>query len=330
MTGVALAGELTLDPATLGRLLPLHLRIDARGEILSHGPLLARIAGAALVGARLWQAFDIRQPARPRDVAELLSRAGGRVRLSPATGHGADLRGLALALPDGGALLATGLGIGIVDAVRRHALTQDDLGPGSLAPELLYLVEANAAVRAELHRLTARLHGAQKAAKAEALTDTLTGLENRRAFGIALDRALERGAGFALLHMDLDHFKPVNDRFGHAAGDQVLASVARVLRGVTRAGDHVARIGGDEFVLLLAGPLRPDRLEGVFSRILRGVARPIRHDGNLCRVTASLGAVWVPAGARPVEGDLMRMADEALYAAKRDGRGRAVLVHHPP
>ncbi|MEY4983241.1 MAG: hypothetical protein RIR62_1507, partial [Pseudomonadota bacterium] len=210
-----------------------------------------------------------------------------------------------------------------------HALTQDDLGPASLAPELLYLVEANAAVRAELARLTARLHGARQTAEARALTDGLTGLGNRRALEMALDRALAEGGGFVLVHLDLDHFKPVNDRLGHAAGDHVLAAVARVLRGVTRAGDHVARLGGDEFVLVLRGLPDARRLEGMLARLIRGVARPIRYQGTPCRISASLGALRVPAGTAATPEALMQAADAALYAAKRAGRGRAVLADLP-
>ncbi|MEY4982648.1 MAG: hypothetical protein RIR62_914, partial [Pseudomonadota bacterium] len=97
------AGSVALDPALLGRLLPLYLRIDAAGTILSHGPLVARLAGGDLAGGDLagrplWQVYGIRQPARARRAADLVAQAGGRVRLTPPDG-GADLRGMAFALP---------------------------------------------------------------------------------------------------------------------------------------------------------------------------------------------------------------------------------------
>lgn len=316
---------LFLPAALLDRLLPLYLDVAPSGIVRAHGPLVARLAGRSLAGENLFDAFDIHRPAMACFPADLAMLAGGRVRMSLRTGDPAVLRGLALQLPDGGVLVAPGLGIGLVDAVRRHGLSEDDLGPGSLALDLLYLVEANGAVTAELRRLTGRLQSARAVAEERALTDGLTGLGNRRALDRALDRQLAAGQPFALVHMDLDHFKPVNDRLGHAAGDHVLSRVADVLRAVTREGDQIARAGGDEFVLLLPGIATEARLQSVARRILRGIERPIRYEGTVCRISASLGAVIAEGPWPPDPTLLMRAADEALYAAKGAGRGQLVI-----
>lgn len=320
---------LVLPAALMDRLLPLYLDVAPSGTIRAHGPLVARLAGRSLAGENLFDAFTLHRPASACLPADLATLAGGRVRLSLRAGDPAVLRGLAMQLPDGGVLVAPGLGIGVIDVVRRHGLAEDDLGPGSLALDLLYLVEANAAVTAELRRLTGRLQSARAVAEERALTDGLTGLGNRRALDHALDRQIAAGKPFALVHMDLDHFKPVNDRLGHAAGDHVLSRVADVLRAVTREGDQIARAGGDEFILLMPGIATGARLQSVAKRILRGVARPIRYEGTLCRISASLGAV-IAQGPWPADpAPLMRAADEALYAAKGAGRGRLVIAPTP-
>ena len=157
--------------------------------------------------------------------------------------------------------------------------------------------------------------------------DALTGLVNRRAFDArvdaALGRARERGESHALLHVDLDRFKAVNDACGHAAGDRLLADVAEVLRGSVRAGDAVARLGGDEFALLLEGGT-----EAEAAAVGRDVGERIAdlgvvHGDRVFRIGASVGAVpvddrWASAAA------LAEAADRCCYEAKRTGRGRTV------
>ena len=170
-----------------------------------------------------------------------------------ATARAPGFRGLAVPLDGGGVLINLSFGMTVVEAVRDHRLTDADFAPTDLAMELLYLVEAKTAVMQELRDMNRRLEGAKTAAEEQALTDTLTGLRNRRAMDMALSRLMLRGTPFGLMHLDLDFFKAVNDTLGHAAGDHVLRQVARVLRVQMRGGDTVARMGGDEFVVAPAG-----------------------------------------------------------------------------
>lgn len=300
-------------------LMPMLLWLDAAGRIRAAGPTLARVIGDA---ATLHGAFAVQVPVGAASVADLLAAPRLRLRAT----DGTVLRGLAVPDGAGGALVNLSFGIGVVEAVRRYRLTEADFAPTELTVELLYLVEAKAAVTDELRQLAARIEGARVRAEAEAQSDALTGIGNLRALRTALEGLVAGGRRFGLIHVDLDHFKAVNDTLGHAAGDHVLAEAARVLACETRAGDTVARVGGDEFVLLLPSVPDAGRLLAVAERLTARMAEPIAYGGALCRVAASLGLVLSERHRGARADDLLAAADAALYAAKRAGRGRAVLA----
>jgi diguanylate cyclase (GGDEF)-like protein/PAS domain S-box-containing protein len=161
--------------------------------------------------------------------------------------------------------------------------------------------------------------------------DALTGLPNRVRFRERLEAALARcaagGRAVALLCVDLDHFKAVNDTLGHAAGDALLCQVAARLRGCVREGDLVARLGGDEFAVLQEEVRRPADAAALARRIVRTLSMPYDLEGRPALVGASVGialALAAPAAGRQAE-DLLREADVALYRAKAEGRGRCRL-----
>ncbi|WP_432561452.1 diguanylate cyclase domain-containing protein [Kineococcus sp. SYSU DK003] len=172
----------------------------------------------------------------------------------------------------------------------------------------------------------------RRAAQAElqhrALHDPLTGLPNRTLFLDRLEHAVaaaQRGTGHVgLLYVDLDGFKAVNDVAGHAAGDDLLVQVARMLSACVRPGDTVARLGGDEFAVVCPGTSGEADLVGIGERVLEALREPIAVRGHQAAVGASIGVRWC-AGEAPAE-QLLRDADEAMYAAKRGGKGR-VVVH---
>lgn len=314
----------SLDVAGLARLMPMFLWILPSGLIHAVGPTLLKLLPDDPVGMPFFDLFAIRRPAAVAGMEDLLRLSGGRLHLHLRPPPGTGFRGIAVPLAPGqGALVNLSFGIEVADAVRAHHLTDSDFAPTDLTVEMLYLAEAKSAVMQELHQLNRRLQQAKAAAEEQALTDTLTGLANRRAMDQAVDRLIASATPFGLMHVDLDFFKQVNDTFGHAAGDAVLQIVARVLRDETRVGDLVARVGGDEFVLILPGIAQTDPLGPVAQRIIARLSEPIDYRGQSCRIAASIGMTVSTLYARPRPGRLFSDADRALYVSKSQGRGRA-------
>lgn len=160
----------------------------------------------------------------------------------------------------------------------------------------------------------------------DALTDALTGLPNRSLIGAQLEHAIKRcrrrtGYLFALLFLDLDRFKNINDSLGHGAGDQVLIETAGRLRECVRDNDTIARLGGDEFVALLDGITDITDATRCAQRILKALEEPIRLGGKNFFTTASIGIASSTTGYDQPE-TVLRDADAAMYHAKRDGRAR--------
>jgi diguanylate cyclase (GGDEF)-like protein len=162
--------------------------------------------------------------------------------------------------------------------------------------------------------------------------DGLTGLYNRayllNQIGVLAERSTIKGIGMAVLMLDIDHFKQVNDRFGHVAGDLVLKQVAAVIREATRPEDLVARFGGEEFVVVLpfsVPHLATERAERIRSNLAQ---RSVFADGRDIRVTASIGLAYAPPGRSRNETALIVTADEALYRAKAEGRNRVIFGRH--
>jgi diguanylate cyclase (GGDEF)-like protein len=202
--------------------------------------------------------------------------------------------------------------------VRRSAMIEGAFDYFQLPGELELLIERTQqliTLRQKIDRL-----------RADADLDHLTGLANRRRFRVALVREVERwrryGVPCALLMLDIDHLKEINDRFGHPAGDMVIRHIAQILAQVSRETDTAARLGGEEFALLAAGvdtekaATAAERLREVISR------RRVEGVGN---VTVSIGVAGCPASATS-ERALYAASDQALYVAKNGGRNRVAVA----
>jgi diguanylate cyclase (GGDEF)-like protein/PAS domain S-box-containing protein len=172
-----------------------------------------------------------------------------------------------------------------------------------------------------------------------AFHDSLTGLVNRTRFRDQVDEAIaaaellpaDDATRPAVLFIDLDDFKTVNDSLGHAAGDRLLKVVAERLRNATRGCDTVARLGGDEFGVLLAGVRAERQAEVAAERIVESLRAPVVLGDSEVRVLASVGVALAPAGGGEDVDTLLRQADTAMYGAKRSGKGRfAVFGAEPP
>ncbi|WP_194269287.1 putative bifunctional diguanylate cyclase/phosphodiesterase [Tritonibacter litoralis] len=173
---------------------------------------------------------------------------------------------------------------------------------------------------------------AKKEIEHQALHDSLTGLPNRRALDIALSaRGDQAGSDATVVRIDLDHFKYVNDTLGHAAGDFVLCDVADILREETKSEDLPARVGGDEFVILLSAGKSSEDGRVVAERMLKRIKQPKQFDKKTIRVGASFGVASTLDGLLPLD-DLIVGADAALYEAKDSGRNTVRLytpqLHH--
>ncbi|WP_299904691.1 diguanylate cyclase [uncultured Paracoccus sp.] len=333
------AANVLFTPTILDDLLPMHLMIEADGRIGSAGPTLRKILPAGL--ARLSDVFVLTRPVAQEDDHQALILAAHqaeRVFLRMIAPPQLSLRGHAVEVGAGRLLLNLGFGIALVDAVRELELKDSDFAPAELAMELLFLHEANRAVMGELSRFNLRLEEAREVAETQAFSDPLTGLYNRRGLEIALAMALRAATarpsgpagaaarpGFALAHLDLDRFKEVNDQYGHAAGDQVLCRVAEVLRSETRSNDTVARVGGDEFVLILPGMTATAPLERLAQRIIAEIERPILLEKGECLISVSIGITLSSLYDPPVAEALLADADAALYRSKHAGRARASI-----
>jgi diguanylate cyclase (GGDEF)-like protein len=177
------------------------------------------------------------------------------------------------------------------------------------------------------HRVEEQLAEAHVRLAHLAYHDHLTGLPNRAQFQEHLDVALERarrdGSSVAVLFIDLDGFKQINDDHGHAAGDAVLRAIGDRLSAATRGGDVVARLGGDEFLMLVSLP-GSDReaLDALFDRVQEQLHHPADVEGVRLDLAGSVGAAIFPDDAATGD-ELIRAADLAMYDVKQRGRGRA-------
>ena len=256
-----------------------------------------------------------------RRVGDLLANPGSHVVLTPA----ADPE-LAPTLNTAGQALSVGVGLHSTDHC--HGLAFASWRRAADAP-------------AVDDRLLLRLHGLAGQAtialdksdllnqvRRQADTDALTGLSNRRCFAELLETALAAGSGGepvgALLFMDLDGFKAVNDTFGHAAGDELLRVVAARLSACVRTDDVVSRLGGDEFTVLLRGSHTEFAVHEFAARVLASLDQPIDLGGETVRARPSIGAVLVHGGGDAAEA--LRQADHAMYRAKAAGGKRLVLA----
>ncbi len=314
--------------AMLDKLCPMHAMLEPTGHIRHIGPTLAKVLGAdATEGRRFFEVFEMLRPAIPCTMAGLRAAVGQRLHLRLRSGARSEMKGVLVALPgepEGALVINLSFGLSVVAAVSQFDLTNADFAATDLTVEMLYLVEAKSAAMEASRKLNLRLQGAKIAAEEQAYTDTLTGLHNRRALEPVLTRLIEAGEDFALMQLDLDHFKAVNDTLGHAAGDHVLEVVARILREETRQGDTIIRAGGDEFILIFAPLIHGENLRDICARLIARLEEPVPFRGDVCRISASLGSTLSRDYTNPSIERMIENADCALYAAKAAGRGRHV------
>ncbi|WP_299945087.1 GGDEF domain-containing protein [uncultured Ruegeria sp.] len=306
----------------LDTLCPMFVLVDDAERVGQVGPTLQKLRpDHPMAGRRFLDIFELLRPRSATEFPALLSTSGARLRLRFHDSPQTTFKGLVVPLPGQGVtVINLSFGISVLDAVRDYALTSADFSGTDLAIELLYLVEAKSAAMEASRSLNLRLQGAMLAAEEQAYTDTLTGLKNRRAMDHILGHLISTKSSFALMHLDLDFFKSVNDRLGHAAGDYVLQQAAKIMLQETRSDDTVARVGGDEFVLIFKGMTDRRKLNSIAGRLISQLCLPMKFDGSACGISASVGTALSTQFESPKAQDILHAADLALYAAKRNGR----------
>lgn len=265
------------------------------GVVLETNPALQRVLGYT---ARELQGRGVSSLSQPEDAASLVAP----MRELVAGRHGEFTVEQRFTRSDGNPIWCS------------VTVSKMDLGDG--APRLLAMVQ-DVSERKELEAQLTR----------QAFQDSLTGLANRALFRDRVAHALERspraGQGLAVLFVDLDNFKTVNDGLGHAAGDRLLTVVGTRLAATMRSGDTVARLGGDEFAVLLENVADESEVHAIVERALSAVRAPVRLGTAEVFVGASIGAAFGrDAGSAD---DLIRNADVAMYAAKSGGKNRCAI-----
>ncbi|CAN5657458.1 hypothetical protein BH10ACT1_BH10ACT1_27050 [soil metagenome] len=272
------------------------LVLDVEGRIREGGGALARFLGVASDAI----------PTSPLDQAQVLvDRAAvqallAKARISPGAVIGEEIP---ITLQDGTELWFAARVVNLLD----------DPAVGGIVANLQDITERKRAQQQLTH---------------QAFHDPLTGLANRALFTNRTEQALRRrarsGGDPAILYLDIDGFKGVNDRYGHAGGDALLAEIGHRLRATVRAGDTVARLGGDEFAVLVEDTHQlANEASTTADRLLQVLSLPIELDGSLIAVSASIGLATAD-GVTTAEG-LLRSADIAMYRAKVQGKARTVI-----
>ncbi|HKE37926.1 MAG TPA: GGDEF domain-containing protein [Candidatus Baltobacteraceae bacterium] len=176
------------------------------------------------------------------------------------------------------------------------------------------LLSQHAALELERQRATEQ--------EAIAMHDGLTGIKNRRAFFTVLDLAVQGGKNHGLICIfDIDHFKEINDTYGHLTGDELLVRLARTIEETVRPTDAVARLGGDEFALFLHPPVEHRECERILERITAAMKEPVAIDQRIVECSVSAGASWITGSTMREVREALGRADTALYVAKTTARG---------
>lgn len=287
----------------------LDRRAARRLELSFAGPYYLFSALLGLLGGYVFRGFD--QAAETLTICVLVGYCAG-----VATGTGLRPR---IAIPS--------MVMAIGPAIVASALQLEPIHAGMSLIALALLMGGAQSVLAQ-HRLVKTEIGKQLTSVSLARRDGLTGLPNRLALREYFEEnaaLLGPGSVVAVHYLDLDGFKPVNDRFGHATGDELLAAVAERLRGAVRAGDIVARLGGDEFGIVQFGLNRNEEADLLARRIVAAIAQPFRLGDGIIEISACVGTVLSSENGADLE-SLLRSADARLYHAKRNRPPKAMAL----
>lgn len=305
-------------------LFPFHIVLEL-GEsptIISTGKTLETWIGQELAGQPFFDRFSIVRPATPTLDEATLEGKKQAVFVLSAEGHFAKLRGQIAVARAGHAVFIGSPVLTSTAKLDELGLSIADFAPHDATVDLIVLQQFTEMQLADLKEQAVELNEAHEARdrfSESAATDPLTGLANRRAFWSRCSAELATGRKVALLFIDVDRFKAVNDVYGHRVGDVVLCTLADRLSATLRPADVVARLGGDEFAVLL-NDVDHRATEAIVKRIQTLIPQPVEVDGHVCRTSISIGVVH--RSANETVDDLIQDADAAMYEGRHLGPGR--------
>ena len=317
-----------LDSGALSRTIdvicPMSLLADKTGAIFHVGPTLSQILPSDPFGKNLDEVLTIKKPFSDANFSELSQIAGQKLTVGLKEVEDCTLVGVAMPL-NGNFLVNLSFGIDIVGCIKRFNLEIKDFAYTDPVMTLLFLTEAKSAAVHEYKKLSRKLAGESSKAISEANTDALTGLLNYRGLEAEISRLTQNEMPFAVMMMDLDFFKEVNDSLGHSAGDLTLQHAAKILKDETRKNDVLARNGGDEFTILLSDCSSPETAQKIADRVISRIKQPVQYGKATIQISASLGAIVPPPGLKLVATEMLSIADKALYLSKNAGRGQSTV-----
>ena len=317
----------------MDQLFPLHVAVKQDGTISSVGPTLLRILGEGIVGRSFFDGFAVRKPRQLGKLEALCAKTGTKLRVTALTDRGEEVafRGVATLIGKDQSHLLVDLSFGsaLGEAVKRFKLSSSDFRPNDAAIDLLYTFETQQTLIDDSRKLAEALKDAKDDVEQKAYIDVVTGIANRRALHSALERALideDAEREFAILHIDLDRFKSINDTFGQAAGDLAIRRTAECIQWHARHQDVSARLGGDEFALVLTDPPDDASLIELADVVRHEISRPVKFGQISFSVEASVGIVrFQPSTDRSIDTLLMK-SSIALNEAKETGNGVTLLT----
>ncbi len=310
--------------AILDRLFPFHFVLDLDGDrpIVRTGDALRRWIADDLTGRSFTEVFSVLRPATTTLDRATLSARQDAVFVLAVEDHFAQLRGQMLLLAPNRAIFIGSPVLTSASRIEELGLSMSDFAPHDATVDLIVLQRFAEMQLSDLQDQAAELSEAQRARdrlSESASTDSLTGLANRRAFWDRCGRELTDGNELALLFIDVDRFKAINDVYGHGTGDAVLRWIGRCLTAAVRPVDLVARLGGDEFAVLLTNVDR-EATAVIVDRIQAAVTEPTEIGGHNATTSLSIGVVH--RTANETVDDLIQDADAAMYEGRQRGPGR--------
>lgn len=328
----------TLPPSLVDAAFPFHLVLDRQLRIVQVGASIQRLHATNLVGVALGELFDITTPKAVISFDSIIAMSRSLFLLRSCSQPGLLLRGQMLHDPDSDSVFFVGSPwVTETEAFASLGLTLGDFAVSDPVVDYVLLLQNQTQSLVESQELATRLHESAERLAHQAFTDSLTGLPNRASLVTHLRQVMDSrpasaAHAVAVLMLDLDGFKAVNDSYGHPAGDDVLEIVGSRLRAVTREGDVAARFGGDEFAILLTSgtegaqalpALTHRRVSNLARRVLATLSKPIPLPSSPAisvELSASIGIAY-RTGAETAD-DLLRNADLAMYSAKAAGKSR--------